>query len=123
MLLDGSVDDATTRTADLQLAIARASTLPTSAREIIAVGNHLETLLAAGEPIDYATLRAAGKQQSSPNGLRWALESLSSRARSTQPLALHIVGDAPIEQKYLAALPANVSVFRICANQRRRPCN
>ena len=113
VLVDGSVDDADTRAVDLQLAIARAATLPTSAREIITVGSHLETLLAAGEPIDYAKLRAAGKRPSSPSGLRWALESLSSRARGTQPLAIHIVGDAPVEQKYLAALPPNVSIFRV----------
>jgi hypothetical protein len=113
VLLNGSIDDANTRAADLQLAIDRASTLPTNAREIISVGNHLETLLGAGEPIDYASLRAAGEQQTSPNGLQWAIESLSSRASSTQPLVLHIVGDAAVEQKYLAALRSHVSVVRI----------
>ncbi|MDF1843450.1 MAG: hypothetical protein P1U77_18590, partial [Rubripirellula sp.] len=52
VLLDWSVDDAEQRQADLQLAIERAETLPMTAREIVAVGSHLETLLAAGEPIE-----------------------------------------------------------------------
>ncbi|MCP4172532.1 MAG: hypothetical protein GY758_17355 [Fuerstiella sp.] len=113
VLVDWSVEDPEVRAQDLDIAVQRATTLPSSAREIMAVGDHLETLLTAGEPIEHASLRAAGNISSSPQGLHWAIESLSSRATKEQPLAVHIVGHAVIEQEYLDALSSKVSVFRI----------
>ncbi len=120
VLVDWSVEDPDVRAADLQLAVERAATLPTSAREIMAVGNHLETLLAAGEPIEHAALRADENNAVSPQGLHWAIASLSFRATKKQPLALHVVGNAVIEQEYLDALSSEVSVYRI---EREAPSN
>lgn len=116
VLLDWSVDDPELRESDLQLAIDRAGTLPSSSREIIAVGEHLETLLAAGEPVEYASLRAGDVAESlepAAQGVDWAVESLSSRAASSRPLSLHLIGDVDLEQSYLRQLRPDIQVYRI----------
>lgn len=113
VLLDWSVDDPQVRSSDLQLAIDRAATLPMGAREIIAVGDHFETLLAAGEPIQYAAIRAEEESPPSAFGWQWAIEVLSYRAKTGRPLALHLVGDAPVDERYLESLPASIQLYRI----------
>ena len=113
VLLDRSAENATTRTADLQLAIERASSLPANAREIIAVDGYLNTLLAAGESAEQVSMRIDETDDPSPPGLQWAIESLSSRATSEQPLSIHVVGDSPIDKRFLDAIDSNVSVFRV----------
>ena len=113
VLLDCSVDAPATRTADLQLAIERASSLPTAKREIIAVDGNLKTLLAAGETVEQVSLRIDETDAPSPPGVEWAIETLSSRATSEQPLSIHVVGDAKIEKQFLDAVGANVTIFRV----------
>ncbi|MGB0597532.1 MAG: hypothetical protein ACPGLY_12665 [Rubripirellula sp.] len=117
VLLDWSVDDAEQRQADLRLAIERAETLPTTAREIVAVGSHLETLLAAGEPIEMAAIRASHPESQavarSPQGMRWAIEALSYRASPESPLAMHLVGNVEVERAYLNALRNDLTIYRI----------
>ncbi len=117
VLLDWSVDDPEQRQADLQLAIQRAETLPATAREIVAVGSHLETLLAAGEPIEMAAIRATDQDSQdvirAPQGMRWAIEALSFRANPESPLAMYLVGDVELEQTYLNALRNDLTIYRI----------
>lgn len=113
VLLDRSVNDAATRTADLELAIERASSLPTSAREIIAVDGHLKTLLALGESVEQVSLRIDETSDPAPPGIEWAIEALSLRATSEQPLSIHVVGDAKIEKRFLDAIGEHVAVFRV----------
>ncbi|MEM1067846.1 MAG: BatA domain-containing protein [Planctomycetota bacterium] len=121
VLLDWSVDEKETRTEDLKLAIDRASTLPTTAREIIAVGDFLETLLVAGEPIELASIRATDDasedSEPAPKGIGWAVESLSYRANTEEPLAIHLIGDAELDEELLNGLRSNVSVYRIPRSQ------
>lgn len=113
VLLDRSVGDAATRTADLQLAIDRASSLPTNAREIIAVDGHLKTLLAAGESVEQVSMRIDETDDPAPPGIEWAIEALSSRATSEQPLSIHVVGASIIDERFLNALDSKVSLFRV----------
>ena len=113
VLLDRSIDDPAIRKADLQLAIERASSLPAATREIVAVDGHLKTLLAAGESVEQVSLRIDETDAPSPPGMEWAIETLSSRATDEQPLSIHVVGDANIENRFLDAVGSNVSVFRV----------
>ncbi len=119
VLLDMSVNDASTRAVDLQLAVDRAATLPTNSREVVAVGDEMKTLLAAGETIEHAELRATGEgrpkasELPEASGLHWAIDALSVRASEETPLVVHVTGDAPIGQEHLDNLPAHVSVYRI----------
>ena len=121
VLLDMSVNDAATRAVDLQLAVDRAATLPTKSREILAVGDEMRTLLAAGETIEHAELRTKEHGPSTPeaSGLHWAIEALSARASEETPLVVHVTGDTPIDQRYLENLPEHVSVFRISRKAER----
>lgn len=118
VLLDWSVEDEETRTNDLQMAMDLAATFPISAREIVAVGNHLETLVACNEPIEFARIRSGLTRRPAPEGMHWALHALAACSSEQQPLALHLVGDVKIEKDYLDALPTTVSISRI---QRKSP--
>ena len=113
VLIDRSVEDDEIRADDFELAIQRAASLPTSARQVIAVDNHLQTLLAAGEPTELASPRIDHDQASAPQGIQWAIETLSSRASDKEPLAIHVVGDAQVEQRFLDEIDDNVTVYRI----------
>jgi hypothetical protein len=113
VLVDWSVEAPERREADLQLAMERAGTLPTTAREIMAAGSELSTLLAAGEPLELTMLRAAELGEPSASGVQWAIESLSHRASREHPLVLHLVGDATLEKDDLDRLHPEVTVYRI----------
>ncbi len=118
VLLDQSTDDVSDRQSDLDLAIERAATLPTASREIIAVHDHLQTVLAAGEPAETAWLRASVDAGPASNGVSAAIQTVADRAAEGASLSIHLVGDAKIESDLLQSLPSNVSVFRV---QREAP--
>ena len=113
VLLDGSIDDPTVAASDLELAALKASRLPRMNREIVNAGPGLETLLRTGEPVELANLRRDVEPTATSSGLEWALESLATRARSGKPLSIHIVGDAQVDERYLDALPDEVTVYRL----------
>lgn len=112
VVVDWSVEDPARRDADLQVAIDRAATLPTTAREIVAVSSSMETLLTPGEPAKLAALRV-GEAKVGPPGIDWAIESLSTRASERHPLAIHIVGDVSVDKQRVEALGENVRIRRI----------
>lgn len=113
VLLDGSVADPTVAASDLELATLKASKLPLMNREIVHAGPQLETLLRSGEPVQLANLRRDAEPTAASTGLEWALESLATRAGAGKPLSIHIVGDAEVDQRYLDALPDEVTVYRL----------
>lgn len=104
VLLDWSVADPDVRRDDLAVAMKRAASLPPSSREIIAVSTRLETLLAQGEPLDLAGLRADLPVDVAPFGLDWALESIASRSSQQNPVSVYVVGDGEIDQRRFEAL-------------------
>lgn len=96
VVLDWSVDDEPTRQEDLRRAIEFAETLPPSKREVVAVGDEIEPLLAAGEPVELARLRGNDSTAIGPMGLGWAIESLSARATKNKPVTLYLVGEVEL---------------------------
>ena len=113
VLLDGSVANKTTLAIDLELATTKAASLPIMQREIVTAGPHLQTLLAPGDPIELTNLRANLETTPASTGIHWALETLSSRASATTPLAIHIIGDVAVDQAYLESLPPELIIYRI----------
>ena len=118
VVVDWSIEDEAIRSHDMELAIAAASSLPDNAREIVAVGSEMQTLLAAGESIDFAEIRAhTNPAQIGSPGMGWAIDSLSARASQRQPLAIHIVGDPILSRERLSELGDFVSVDRIARDE------
>jgi hypothetical protein len=113
VLLDGSIADPDVAASDLDLAILKASKLPRMYREIVHAGPQLETLLRNGEPVQIANLRRDKATTPASTGLEWALESIAIRARNGNPVAIHLIGDAKVDQRYLESLPADVTVYRV----------
>ncbi|MAI74118.1 MAG: hypothetical protein CMM01_24905 [Rhodopirellula sp.] len=113
VLLDGSIADPDVAASDLELATLKASKLPWMNREIVLAGPQLQTLLRSGEPVQVANLRRDKAPTPTSTGLEWALESLAGRAGQGRPLTIHIVGDARVDQRYLDALPDEVTVYRV----------
>lgn len=108
VLVDWSVGDATIRQADLSMAMDFAATLPSTHRQIIAVGARMETLLRPGEPLYMASIRSGAEPGPAPRGLDWAIESLAASAERSTSLAIHIVGDTPVDAKRLEALQGSI---------------
>ena len=109
VLIDWSVDDAALRQEDLTTAMDLAASLPDTHRRIVAVGTRMETLLGPREPLHLASLRGEMDSGPAPHGLAWAIESLAAAADRNTPLAIHIVGNAPVDAKRLAALQVSVN--------------
>ncbi|MEM7476284.1 MAG: hypothetical protein AAF483_14920 [Planctomycetota bacterium] len=117
VLLDWSIDDPERRASDLNTALEHAASLPVTAREIVAVGSQMRTLLASGEELQIASVRAEEfKDQGSPN-LFWALENVAARSSENTPVAIHCVGNPNIEQTQLDALPEHVSVYQLALTE------
>lgn len=116
VLVDWSVDDAEVRERDLETALEFTADLPEADREVIAVGSHLETLLQPHEPLELARQRNESRPRMVAHGMDWAIESLAARANEQTPIAIHIVGNAPVDEARLAALrtgtPQGFNVFR-----------
>jgi len=108
VLVDWSTDDAAVRQADLSTALDLAASLPPTHRQIIAVGTHMETLLRPLEPLHLADLRNETESGPAPRGLDWAVESLAASTDGAIPLAIHIVGDTPVDAMRLSALQASM---------------
>ena len=113
VLLVGSVTDSESRDADFVLATSHASGLPLMQREMMYAGSRLETLVRSGELVELGALRVNPEQSPGSTGLEWALDALASRASAERPMTIHVIGDAEIDARYLDALPAELSVFRI----------
>lgn len=113
VLLDGSIADQAVSESDLELASVTAAKLPLMNREIVHAGPRLETLLRRGEPVQLARLRYGRERIPSSTGLEWALDALATRAADATPLTVHIIGDAEFDQRYLDALPTELTVFRV----------
>ena len=113
VLLDGSVTDSETRDADFVLATSHASGLPLMHREVVSAGSRLETLVRPGELVELGALRVNPDQSPGSTGLEWALDALASRASAERPMTIHVIGDVEIDARYLDALPAELSVYRI----------
>ena len=109
VLLDWSVEDPQLRQRDLSLALQLAAGLPEADREILAVGTRLETLLQPREPLVLAQQRSQTAARPGAAGMDWAIESLAARAGDRSPLAIHVVGDAPIDQTRIQALRTALS--------------
>lgn len=112
VLVDWSIEDPGLRQADLSIALDFAASLPITSRRIVAVGTHMETLLAPGEPLSMASLRSETEPGPAPRGLDWAIESLAAGAGRTAPLVIHVVGDTPIDAIALKALKENIGTAR-----------
>ena len=104
VLLDWSVEDPQLRQRDLSLALQLASDLPEADREIIAVGTRLATLLRPREPLILARQRSQTPAEPAAAGMDWAIASLAARAGAASPIAIHVVGDAPIDATKLESL-------------------
>jgi len=104
VLVDWGVEDATVRRADLTTAMDLAAALPESHRQVVAVGTRMETLLRPFEPLRLAGLRSESEPGPAPRGLDWAIESLADSTDRSTSLAIHIVGDTPVDAKRLEAL-------------------
>ncbi len=106
VLINRGLDDQQLRQDDWRLAMEVAGSLPVGDREIIAVGTELETLLRPGEPLTLARLRGEFDSSPRPSDLTWAIETLAARATTDSPLAIHVIGGAPVDPTRLATLLA-----------------
>ena len=113
VMLDWSVDDPEIRELDLRLAMERADSLPQKAREVVAVGDHLERLLAPGEPTKLVRLRVGEEVDIGAEGTGWAIETFSALASEQRPLTIHLVGAAELETEHLDALGSHVTIQQI----------
>ena len=107
VLLDWSIDDEQVRVTDVQSAMELAERLPANAREVVAVGTQLETLLRPNEDVNLIELRSADVGSGQSTGMDWAIEKLSSRATDEQRVAIYVVGDSVIDANRLPASDAN----------------
>ena len=113
VLLDGSVTDDDAFLIDLELATTKAAGLPIMQREIVLAGPTLQTLLAPGEPLALTQLRNLAEKRTASHGIDWALESLSSRVAADRPVTIHLIGDMPVAQACVNAMPPELSLYRI----------
>ena len=104
VLLNWTQQNDSVRRVELKQAIVTADRLPTAKREVIAVGEHMETLLAADEPTTLISLRADAAVPAPANEIDWALEALAGTASSRQPIAVHLVGNTQVDARRLQAL-------------------
>ncbi len=117
VLLDWNKDDAKVRESDLDAAVRVAANLPIASRQVVAVSDQLETLLTANEPTNLIRLRSEDMPAPSADGIEWALEAIAAQASSAQPVAVHVVGDTPVDAERLAKLTTDsgFEVFRVAS--------
>ncbi len=104
VLLNWNQQNDSIRREELNQAIITADKLPTATREVVSVGEHMETLLSANEPTALINLRAESSVPATAKTIDWALEALAGTASPRQPIAVHLVGNTPVDAKRLQAL-------------------